>query len=214
MAASLLLGHIDPAAAAVVGHGVATGTEDQLDVGATPTNGTIDTGSEAPSFGPIGVCAKAADDEFTPHDGDNLSAEYTLVANDGTLALASSSYEGTVTISVQTEAVFYFGPQGTHYGPTLLGNDCGADNLGQLSPVPANVTVSGTGFSCSASADYDHDNDSPGSFWREAGDAFGVTATFSAGSDCGETTLDFVGVFQPPCGFLVDCITGAYVQQD
>jgi len=204
MAASLLLGHIDPAAAAVVGQGVVTGTEDQLDAGDPPDNGTIDTGSEAPSFGPIGVCAKAADDEFTPGDSDPYSAVYTLNAADGSLTLSDGPYSGPVTILIESSAEFYFGPQGTHGAPTFLGNDCGADNLGQLSPVPATITVSGDGFSCTSTS---------GNFWREAGDAFGSSASFSSGS-CGGTTIDFVGVFQPPCGLLLDCITGAYVQQD
>jgi hypothetical protein len=200
-AASLLLGTVDPSAANHLGSGVASGTEDQLDAGDPPVNGTIDVVGNPPNTGPVGACGRVKDNDYTDAtipagDSDTLSAQYTLNSPDGTYTFGGVQYQG-ITIVVETSAVFYFGPQGTHYGKTALNNDCGAGNLGRLSPVPATITVTAAGGSPSCSG--------TGHFWREGGDEFGVS-----GSCAG--TLTFTGIFQPPCGFLVPCINGAYTQ--
>ena len=198
-AASLLLGTVDPSAANHLGSGVASGTEDQLDAGNPPVNGTIDVVGQPPNTGPVGACGRVQDGDF---DGtiDGLSAQYTLDSPDGTYTFGGVQHQG-ITIVVETSEVFYFGPQGTHYGPTAQGNDCGADNLGRLSPVPATITVTHTSHGTHATQSCS----GAGSFWREGGDEFGVS-----GSCAG--TLTFTGIFQPPCGFLVPCINGAYTQ--
>lgn len=209
IASALLLNQAHPASAAMLGSGAASGTEDQLDAGDPPVNGTIDPGVPAPTVGPLGVCARAKDNDYVDPvlgtDADSLSAKYTLNAGSGTFTTSTGSYSGPVTITIESTSTFYFGPQGTHFGPTaVFGANCGASNLGQLSPVPASITVSGgTTFSCTAN----------GSFWREAGDVFGATVAFTTGA-CSTSTVDFRGVFQPPCGLpFADCIQGAYTQQ-
>lgn len=194
-----------------MGSGTATGVEDQIDAGSPPVNGTIAAGFPAPSAGPLGVCARAKDNDYvdpvTGVDSDSLSAHYTLSAANGTFTYSGGSYTGPVTITIESSSTFFFGPQGTHYGPSVVpGADCAADNLGHLSPVPAKVTVNGgTTFSCNAT----------GSFWREGADAFGATVTLPAGT-CLGSKVDFIGAFQPPCGLpfpLPACINGAYTQQ-
>lgn len=199
VAASLLFGTVDPSAADHLGSGVASGTEDQLDAADPPVPGTIDVVGTPPNTGPIGACGRVQDDD-AGGDADNLSAKYTLNSPDGTYTFGGVQHQG-VTIVIETTERFYFGPQGTHYGLTDQGNNCGADNLGRLSPVPATITVThashGTHATQSCSG--------AGNFWREGGDEFGVS-----GSCAG--TLMFTGIFQPPCGFLVDCITGRYTQ--
>jgi len=214
----LLLGHVNPAAASHLGDGVVGGIEDQVDAADPANSGTVDLIGTPPNLVPIfGLCAKAADDEYVPHDADTLSAQYTLTTassitgGGGTLTLTSGSYTGPVTIEIKSQSVFYFGPQGTHYGLSSLGSNCGATNLGHLSPVPAAITVSGnngtTSFSCTAPS-------TAASFYREGADVMGATATFVSGDACGATTVTFTGVYQPPCGlpFLPACINGRYTQ--
>jgi len=183
-------------------YGVASGSEDQVDAAEPPVNGTIDTGMPGPALGPLGVCARAKSNDYKDPvtglpDGDGLSAKYTLNGTGG-----PGSSVSAITIEITTNATFYFGPQGTHYGPSVTGANCSATNLGPLGPIPATVKVTSGSTTCTGS----------GSFWRAAADGFSATAALT-GSPCGGS-LTFTGVYQPPCGLpVVACINGVYTLQ-
>lgn len=93
--------------------------------------------------------------------------------------LPSALYQGPVTIEISSDATYYIGPQGIHYGSSMSGDDCALDNLG--APVPATITITdsgGTAFSC---------EDMSGSFRR-------ISSAFAAGWD---TNCDVSGNVPP-----------------
>lgn len=201
-----------PAAAAEAGTGAGTGTETEIDAGdPDPVTGTSDDGLYP-------FCARAQDGDF---DGttNGISAQYTVdaegtyTANDGSIV-----YEGPLTITITTNETFFFGPQGTHYGQTAQGNDCGNDNLGPNAPVPATITITGSN---PALGGFVNCGESAGEFWR-VGDNFhaevdprcDVMGNVVPGTATGGSAVMFEGLLQPPCNVLpaYDCLTGAYTQ--
>lgn len=130
LTSAFIMGAALPAGAAgQAGTGTGIGTEDELDsADPNPVEGTKDPG--------FVFCARAKDGDFD-NSTNGISAKYTINAQGTYTALPTAVYQGPLTITVTTNATFFVGPQGTHFG----GTGCAAGNLGPASKVPAKITI-------------------------------------------------------------------------